>query len=38
MDHEVYIALAEINEKFDYLYKTLVEKGIIKEEKAEDKK
>jgi len=38
MDHEVYIALAELNEKFDYIYKTLVDKGIIKEDKKEDKK
>lgn len=33
MDHEIYLALLELNEKYDYLYKSLVDQGLIKEEK-----
>jgi len=37
MDHEVYIALGELNDKIDYIYTELVKKKIIQDVR-EDKK
>ena len=37
MDHEIYIALVELNEKLDYIADVLVKKGILEKPKEEKK-
>jgi len=36
MEHEIYLALLELNEKVDYIYQVLKEKGLVKEEEAKE--
>lgn len=37
MDHEVYLALVEQAEKINFLYETLVEKGVLEKPKETKK-
>ena len=37
MDHTIYLALSELNDKFQWLYDQLIAKGIIIEEKEDGK-
>ena len=38
MEHEIYIALVELNEKLDYIADILIKKGIMEKPKEEEKK